>query len=177
MDMGRVTRQAGRPHQPGLRDPPSRPRVKAPVSEGEPSILPPRPDPLPLPAQVGPAGPSQGLRSGAEAQLLPWGRGPGLGQLLRELHQLRAELHQRVERHAGPGVHAARLPSPVRGQVSAAPPHLPRGALGPHRATPPLHPSDPGLPLPERALQAGVPDLWPVGGLRLGEGSVTSTPL
>ena len=108
-----------------------RPRVPLVISEvrATPAQLPsclPGLTLFPSSPQVCPAGPPQGLRGGTQAQLLPRGRGAALGLLLRELHWLRAELHQRVERHAGPGVHEARLPRPVRGQVSASAAPLPR---------------------------------------------------
>ena len=53
-----------------------------------------------------------------QAQLLPRGHGPHLAGLLRQLRLLGAELHQPVERHEGPGDHAASLARHVRGQVS-----------------------------------------------------------
>lgn len=74
--------------------------------------------PTPVVAQVSAADLAQGVRGVAQTQLLPRGHGPHLAGLLRELHLLGAELHQPVERHEGPGEHAARLARHVCGQVS-----------------------------------------------------------
>ena len=100
------------------------------------------------PRQVGPADPAQGVRGVTQTQLLPRGHGPDLAGLLRQLRLLGAELHQPVERHDGPGEHAARLPPHVRGQVSvqsiallhqpARPPGLHRPPLGALPHTEPL---------------------------------------
>lgn len=67
--------------------------------------------------QVCAAGPPQGMWGVTQVQLLPRGYRPHLDGLLRELHQLGAELRQRVERHDRPGDHPARLAHHVRRQV------------------------------------------------------------
>lgn len=70
-----------------------------------------------MPTQVCAAGPPQGMWGVTQVQLLPRGHRSHLDGLLWELHQLGAELRQRVEHHDRPGDDPARLAHHVRRQV------------------------------------------------------------